>query len=280
MTHHVYDYRVRPGSVGAIVPGMVAAGGRVLELGTGPGAITKQLHAAGCKVTGLELDPEAIALVAPYCERTIQCDLNKVGWEESVHGERFDAIVLTDVLEHLYDPWITLRTIAKLLPLEGSVVASLPHVAHSALIAGLLVGRFDYQPWGLLDRTHIRFFALQNMQALFSNAGLKVVEVAFVTKTPEQTEFFKHWKLLPEATRTALASARHGNVYQVVIKAVHAGAPGMEIDICAVPPGDPAPGKNRMPADQNPIVRFLVSKVGSRARERIADTARRLGLWI
>lgn len=280
MSSHVYDYEIRPGSVGAIVPSMVPPGSNVLELGTGPGAITKQLHAIGCRVTGLERDREAIALVAPFCERTIECDLNEEGWETQVRGTHFDAIVLTDVLEHLYDPWATMRTIAAILPPGSSVIASLPHVAHSAIVAGLLDARFDYQQWGLLDRTHIRFFGLRNMQDLFLGAGLKIVDSAFVTKAPEQTEFFEHWRRLPAEAQSALACASHGNVYQVVIKAVGADGAGPGINICEVVPGDPAPGAYRMPADQNPIARLLVSLLSRETRGRIARFLRRIGMKV
>ncbi|NBQ54994.1 MAG: methyltransferase domain-containing protein, partial [Proteobacteria bacterium] len=37
---------------------MVEPGQRVLELGTGPGTVTRILHSKGCKVTGVEMDPE------------------------------------------------------------------------------------------------------------------------------------------------------------------------------------------------------------------------------
>ena len=39
---------------------------------------------------------------------------------------------------------------------------------------------FEYRNWGLLDRTHIRFFGIKNIQALFENAGLKIVHAEFV----------------------------------------------------------------------------------------------------
>ncbi len=270
---HPYDYEVLPGSVGSIVPRMVDGNARVLELGTGPGAITKQLHAKGCRVTGLEIDLSAIELVAPYCERIVQCDLNAPNWQSVVAGERFEAIVMTDVLEHLYDPWKTLATAIGLLGPNGTVIASLPHVGHSAVLASLLNGRFDYQPWGLLDKTHIRFFGLRNMQEMFIGAGLKILDADFVVKLPEQTEFASNWKTLPPAARRALSMNPHGHVYQAIIKAGRADRPGKAIELTDVAP---APYAGAFGTGNNRLLRYIAGHISLKNRERITTALRRL----
>lgn len=275
-SRHIYDYQVLPGSVGTIVPGMVANDAKVLELGTGPGAITKPLHAKGCRVTGLEIDATAIPLVEPYCERVVQTDLNAAGWELAFGDERFDAIVMTDVLEHLYDPWRALEAAVRLLKPDGSAVISLPHVAHSAILASLLHERFDYQPWGLLDRTHIRFFGLLNMQELIRGAGLKIVDADFVVKLPEQTEFASLWNKLPEDTRQVLSANPHGQVYQAVIKAMLVAAPVKEIDLMQVALPAPSPGK----FGGNRATQFLLAFISLKNRQRIANSLRRLGIKV
>lgn len=273
---HVYDYRVTPGTVGEIVPCMVAEGARVLELGTGPGAVTKQLHAKGCKVVGLEIDATAIPLVAPYCERVIQADLNAPDWAAAFGNERFDAIVMTDVLEHLYDPWKTLADATTLLMPEGAVIVSLPHIGHSAVLAALLDERFDYQPWGLLDKTHIRFFGLRNVRELADGAGLKIIDAGFMVKLPEQTEFAAAWKRLPEATRAALTANPHGQVYQVIFKAVRNAASGRAIDLLEVALPAPAPGNY----GGNRFTRWLSSFFSWEHRQQIAGLLRRMGFRV
>lgn len=275
-SRHLYDYQVMPGSVGSIVPRMIDAGSRVLELGTGPGAITKQLHANGCRVVGMEIDPTAIPLVEPYCERIIQADLNALGWEMVLGDERFDAVVMTDVLEHLYDPWRTLAAAANLMKPGGSLVISLPHVAHSAILAGLLHERFDYQPWGLLDRTHIRFFGLRNMQELIHGVGMHIVDADFVVKRPEDTEFGALWKNLPQATRDVLSANPHGQVYQVVIKAMAPATATPQLDLLDVALPAPAPGK----FGGNRVARFLLGFISLQNRQRIANMLRGLGIGV
>jgi 2-polyprenyl-3-methyl-5-hydroxy-6-metoxy-1,4-benzoquinol methylase len=42
--------------------------------------------------------------------------------------ERFDCIVLNDVLEHMLDPWSVVADLRRLLAEDGRVVASIPSI--------------------------------------------------------------------------------------------------------------------------------------------------------
>lgn len=227
---HKYEYEVDITSetAPAHVVRMVGQSKRVLEIGCGPGSISKALSQWGeCQVTGLELDPEAIKKVAPYCVKVIQADLNSSEWPSLLDGdERFDVVVAADVLEHLYDPWKALQRIAPLINSDGYLVISLPNVGHAAVMSCLINGDFEYRDTGLLDRTHIRFFGVKNIEALFAQANLKIIEARYVIKSPEETEFAAGWSRLSSAMQDALMSNKYSEVYQVVVKVVsinHAG---------------------------------------------------------
>ena len=170
-TIHKYEYAVdlAAQTAPAYVVQLVGSSKRVLEVGCGPGSITKQLTQHGqCRVTALELDPEAISKAAPYCDAIMQADLNSAEWPQVLDGaELFDVVVAADVLEHLYDPWTALKRMASFINASGYLVVSLPHVGHAAVVSCLINGDFQYRDWGLLDRTHIRFFCLKNVEELF-----------------------------------------------------------------------------------------------------------------
>lgn len=232
---HNYDYQVDTSSetAAAKVIRFVGFNKRVLEIGCGPGSITKILHGQKqCLVTGVELDPDAIQLVTPYCDRVVRADLNNADWSAlSANLGQYETIVVADVLEHLYDPWKILSSLKTLLLEGGEVVISLPHVGHAAIAACLLSGDFDYRDWGLLDRTHIRFFGLKNIDYLFTQAGFKVIKVDFVITPPEETEFALIWASLNPDVRKVLRGPAHSDIYQVVIKAIPVEAQGTAISV-------------------------------------------------
>jgi 2-polyprenyl-3-methyl-5-hydroxy-6-metoxy-1,4-benzoquinol methylase len=227
---HKYDYGIDPSSetAAAHVIRMVGQKKRVLEVGCGPGSITKILARQGqCRVTGLEYDLEAIEKVTPYCEKIMQADLNCGEWPRLLDGaERFDVVVAADVLEHLYDPWTTLREMISFINPTGYLVISLPHVGHAAVVSCLINGNFEYRDRGLLDHTHIRFFGLKNIEALFAQANLKIIEAKYVFKSPERTEFAASWSKLSRTMQYTLKRNVHADVYQVVVKAVPLSYPG------------------------------------------------------
>lgn len=272
---HIYDYKADTHSAATKVARMVGSQKRVLELGTGPGSITRILCGNACVVTGLELDPSAIELVRPHCDRIYECNLDDPAWPGLLDRERFDVIVAADVLEHLKDPWGTLKILHDLLHENGHLVVSLPHLGHCGVLSCLLQGEFEYQPWGLLDRTHIRFFGLKSVQKLFEISGFKIVEAEFVVKNPEQTEFAKEWRRLPTDAKDFLLGFPYSKIYQIVVKAVPKDAKGEPRDLDSFAVGDaPRMGHGLKGSS---LYQYLVSHVDLETRQKISDWLRRFG---
>ncbi len=151
---------------------MVGFNQRVLELGAASGHVTRALAAQHCKVTAVEYDADAALEIAESAENVIVGDLNDPTTLASIEGG-FDVVLLGDVLEHLLYPHRVLRDAAHLLAPSGRVVVSLPHIAHVDVLLALMQGRFEYQPWGLLDATHIRFFTLAAAQDMVRVAAAR-----------------------------------------------------------------------------------------------------------
>jgi len=236
---HKYEYEVAldADSGPARVVRIVGKGKRVLEIGAGPGSITKLLTlVSNCRVTALDIDADSVKKLAPYCERAYQADLNTAAWPKILENdEKFDVLVAADVLEHVYEPLVVLKTMKGFLDKDGYMVISLPHAGHSVIHACLFDEDFEYGDTGLLDRTHIRFFGIKNIQELFENAGLKIVHAEFVVRNPEFTEFAKRWARTPQELRNVLAKNPFGLVYQVIVKAVPNEAKGKAISLMKLP---------------------------------------------
>ena len=86
-----------------------------------------------------------------------------------------DLMLFLDVLEHLVRPDDVLKRLTSRLAPGGTVIVSVPNVAHASVSIPLLMGRFEYRSAGILDRTHLRFFVRETAVALLEGAGLSVV---------------------------------------------------------------------------------------------------------
>jgi len=90
-------------------------------------------------------------------------------------GERFDCIIFNDVLEHMVDPWAVVTQTKEFLTEQGSVVASIPNIRHVSVLRRLVLrGEWRYTDYGLLDRTHLRFFTRESILEMFRTAGYAV----------------------------------------------------------------------------------------------------------
>lgn len=222
-----YEYAFDPqgDSTAAKLVRMVGKGKRVLELGSGPGVISRVLSEQnGCRVTAVEQDPRSAAKAAAWAEQVVVADLEDSAWSDSLTGS-FDAILAADVLEHLRDPGMTLRQLNGWLVDGGELIVSIPNVGHAGVIAQLLVGSFDYRETGILDRTHLRFFTWMTFEKLLNEQGFEAVERECVCASGAHEHFIDYWQRLPEAARSLLSGHPTASVFQYVLKARKSAAP-------------------------------------------------------
>lgn len=217
-----YSYHVEPDAdtTATKILRLIGQNKRVLELGTAVGSMTQLIHEVnGCTVVGMEIDPEMAKMATPWCERMIVGNIEAMDLAETLGDDRFDVIVAADVLEHLYDPWACLLKIRPYLRPEGFIVLSVPNVAHNALLAELLNGRFPYQEKGLLDRTHLRFFTRSNLEDMLFSTGYLPSKWERNLVAESATEFALDWKNISSQLKASLASNMEGQTYQFIVKA-------------------------------------------------------------
>ncbi|MEG3638644.1 class I SAM-dependent methyltransferase [Magnetococcus sp. PR-3] len=152
---------------------------RILEVGCSSGALAKA-HVAQhpqCDYVGLDVDPEYVQVAQQFCRESYVLDIEKADAFFYKHYADRECWIFGDALEHLKDPWAVLQKIRGVIPQQGCVLACIPNAQHWSLQLKLATGQFHYQPQGLLDRTHLRFFTRQTMVEMFESSGFQVAQV-------------------------------------------------------------------------------------------------------
>jgi SAM-dependent methyltransferase len=199
-----------PDAAETLICDLVGADRRVLLLAVAAGRVSSTLKQQGCTVIEPSLTTDLDAL---------DRDLDR--------SERFDVIVLADVLKRVKDPLRLLQTLRELLAPEGFFVFSLPNVAHGSVRLALLAGRFPYQDAGLLSQAQLRFFTRETIGALLDDAELAAAEIRHQNRSLDASEVPFDREALPVEAIREVERDPDAEIYRFVIKACPLDAPGL-----------------------------------------------------
>lgn len=149
----------------------------VLDVGCWNGTLGRTLiRECGAIVDGIERDAERAAMARANGYRIVDvADLDHA--VPGAGNRRYDFILFGDVLEHLVHPDAVLAAVLPRLKPGGRVLVSLPNIAFAGNRMSHLLGKWNYRDYGILDRTHLRFFTRQTMIELVEGGGLRVTRI-------------------------------------------------------------------------------------------------------
>ncbi len=96
----------------------------------------------------------------------------------------FDVIYCNDVLEHLMDPYTVLAVLKDKLTDKGVVISSIPNFRyHDAFKKVILQKNWDYEGYGIFDKTHLRFFTKKSIVKMYTDQGYTIVRHEGINRT-------------------------------------------------------------------------------------------------
>jgi 2-polyprenyl-3-methyl-5-hydroxy-6-metoxy-1,4-benzoquinol methylase len=160
----------------------------VLDVGCGAGdnAYLLKSKYPGCEVHGITHSASEAEIAKRWMSSCWVFDIEN-GIPEDLSAKRFEAVILSHVLEHLRDPATTLMKFAKLLVPGGCAIIAVPNTLSWATRWRFVRGEFEYTLDGVLDETHLRFFTYltADRYLLAKSPELKLVSKTVTGAVPQ-----------------------------------------------------------------------------------------------
>lgn len=145
---------------------------RIFDAGCGNGALLARLHTAGVTAAGCELSPEGVAIARRVLGPSVRVECMSVYDDLAARfGGDWDAVVSTEVVEHLFAPREFVQRVRALLKRDGVFVLSTPYHGYLKNLALAASGRMDAHFTALWDGGHIKFWSYRTLRALLAEAG-------------------------------------------------------------------------------------------------------------
>ena len=156
----------------------------VLDLGCGRGDMANALARSGFNVIGCDADAEGIRIARASCP---QATFHHIGVydDPGLLGKHdFDAVISTEVVEHLYVPRALPRFAAEVLKDGGWFIITTPYHGYLKNLAIALSGHWDRHVSPLWDGGHIKFFSRRTLTELMEEVGFQVVRFEGLGRVP------------------------------------------------------------------------------------------------
>lgn len=168
-----YNFSNDPEGVYMLIAQEIASDSKVLDIGCASGYMGEFLvQNRQCELWGIEPDHESFVSAKEKRYKVILNDTVETGLaNDALKNQKFDYIILADVLEHLLNPEAVLQQLHQFLTPGGKILISLPNVGHYSTRFTLLFGNWNMKESGILDRTHLHFYTLKTARELIENNG-------------------------------------------------------------------------------------------------------------
>ena len=157
---------------------------RILDVGCGNGSLSNLIAQQGYEVVGVEESDSGVKLANqtfPNC-RFVQGSIYNLPYSEI--GDKFDIIVSSEVIEHLFFPKELVRNTKQLLKPNGRLILTTPYHGYlKNLILGLS-GKMDGHFTVLWDGGHVKFFSVATMTALLESENCTNIKFKFAGRFP------------------------------------------------------------------------------------------------
>ncbi|CAL8142648.1 unnamed protein product [Orchesella dallaii] len=164
-------------------------GFKILDIGCGGGILSEGLAKLGATVVGLDPGEKNVATARTHLTDELK---TRVTYECGVIEDYvmrhppndFDAVVMSEVIEHVENPKEFLHTALKLLKPGGSVFITTPNRTIASWFSFILMGEYLLRLLPLGTHEWKMFLTLAEVQEFLKSDGMMTVDVKGITYNP------------------------------------------------------------------------------------------------
>lgn len=150
----------------------------ILDVGCGNGSMAGYFISKGFNVYGTDASLSGINHARKkYPNRFFLQDLSSDGLPAELEGIKFDTIISTEVIEHLYDPRKYLKFCKEVLLKNGGgeFIISTPYHGYLKNLVMAITNKLDNHFTALWDGGHIKFWSRKTLTTALQEQGFRVV---------------------------------------------------------------------------------------------------------
>lgn len=143
----------------------------VLDIGCGTGNLGAELSKKSIVVDGITFSEEEKQIASKYLREVWLYNL-----ESGLPAvtKKYDVIIISHTMEHIADPTKLMLALDSVLARNGRILCAIPNMLFLYNRLKLLFGNLEYEKYGLMDYTHVRWYTWKTIVELFDSYGFDV----------------------------------------------------------------------------------------------------------
>lgn len=167
----------------------------VLDVGCANGRLGGEIKKKGHSVWGVDISTDAIQKAQQVLDGVFEFDIQST-WPGNLLEDNFDVILMSELLEHVFNPVEVLKNATKHLKSGGYIIITTPNFMTWTNRLRFIFGDFNYKDQGMFDFGHIRWFTYSYLKKTLEDSSLEIVEEKHIIFPNKLNFILKYWPSL------------------------------------------------------------------------------------